>query len=382
MVDENTPLPTGYRATESAGADEETVDYLATLLAKSERPVVFAGSGIRGADAEALRTVAESLDAVVYLNAGARGALPHDHPLLGLRARSEAFAGCDLLLALGVDWDFRTGYGKKIADGATVVQVDAEPTRLGWNRPADLAVVADPGRVVAQLAALVGAEGFAREGRRAWTEEIQGREAAKLAAAETEAEAAHDDPTGDTVMPQRFGKEVGEFFGPDAVVAVDGGDIVSTTAKWLQVSTPGHVLEPGPAGTLGTDPGFALAAKVVHPDKTVGIVFGDGGFGFHGFEYDTFVRHNLPIVGVVGNDGVWNNIKTFHRMFYPDRVVASDLGRRPYHDVVTALGGHGELVTRPADLRPALDRARASGKPALVNVHIAETVRASSNYSG
>jgi acetolactate synthase-1/2/3 large subunit len=277
-----------------------------------------------------------------------------------------------VVLALQVDWDFRTGYGRKLAADAVVVQVDPEPTRLGWNRPVDVPVTANPGRVLAQLAK----SGRSRQ-RGGWVDEIGAAEAAARAAAE--AEAATDEVP---IAPQRFARDVAGFFGRDAIVAVDGGDIVATTARWLEVSAPGHLLEPGPAGTLGTGPGFALAAKAVHPERTVGIVFGDGGFGFNGFEYDTFVRHGLPVIGVVGNDGVWNNIKTFHRTFYPERVVASDLGRRPYHDVVTALGGHGELVTDPAGLVPALERARDSGLPALVNVHIAETFRASSNYAG
>ena len=172
-----------------------------------------------------------------------------------------------------------------------------------------------------------------------------------------------------------------EFFGPASIVAVDGGDIVSTTARWLQVSHPGHVLDPGPFGTLGTGAPFAIAAKVVFPQKRVGIVYGDGAFGFTGVEYDTMVRHRLPIVGVLGNDGVWNNIKTFHRFSFPDRLVATDLGRRPYADVVASLGGHGEVVTEPSGLADALKRAEASGLPALVDVHIAETMRMSSNYS-
>ncbi len=375
MVNEATPLPIGYRSTELPGAAPESVEYVARLLSGAEKPVLFAGNGVRGDGAAALRDVAEALDAPVFTNAGARGALPHDHPLLGVRARSQAFAGADMVLALGVDWDFRTGYGQKIPADAAVIQVDAEPTRLGWNRAATHAVVANPGKFLTQLAGY--RKLYRYDGDRPWTSEIRTAEADKLAAA---LEAASDDSS--PIAADRFGHDVAEFFGPDAIVAVDGGDIVATTAKWLQTTHPGQVLEPGPAGTLGTGPGFALAAKVVHPDRTVGIVFGDGGFGFNGFEYDSYVRHDLPIIGVVGNDGVWNNIKTFHRNFYPDKLVASDLGRRPYHDVVTALGGHGELVTDPSGIRPALDRARQSGKPSLVNVHIAEAMRMSSNYAG
>ena len=375
MIDADTALPTGYRNTEPVGTDPAAVEFVAHVLAGAERPVIFAGHGVRGDGAQALAAVAEALHAPVFVNAGARGALPHDHPLLGVRTRGVAFAETDVLLALGIDWDFRTGYGQKINAAATVMQVDAEETRLGWNRPAHHAVVANPGRFLSQLAG--HAATFSPSSERAWTAEIQAAEAEKLAAAHAEADAS-----GELVTPQFFGRTSGEFFGPDGIVAVDGGDIVATTAKWLQVATPGNVLEPGPAGTLGTGPGFALAAAVVHPEKTVGIVFGDGGFGFNGFEFDTYVRHGLPVIGVLGNDGVWNNIKTFHKMFYPERVVASDLGRRPYHDVVAALGGHGELVTRPEQMAPALERARASGRPALVNVHIAETFRASSNYGG
>jgi acetolactate synthase-1/2/3 large subunit len=367
-----TPLPEHYRAREGSAVDEGTLDEIVALLAAAERPVLFAGNGFRGDAAKALVNLAEVAQLPSYVNSGARGAFPHGHPLLGNRARSVAFSGADLVLALGVDWDFRTGFGQKINSEAIVVQVDAEPTKIGWNRPAHHGVAADPGTVARQL---LGHPGVVH-GSRDWTGQLRAAEAERLAAANAEADAPSE-----LVGAQFFGRAVGEFFGTDAIVAVDGGDIVATTAKWFQISTPGHVLEAGPAGTLGTGPGFALAAKTLFPDKRVGIVFGDGGFGFHGMEYDTFVRLGLPIIGVVGNDGVWNNIKTFHKMFYPDRLVASDLGRRPYHAMVEALGGYGELVTKPAELLPALARADASGLPALVNVHVDETFRASSNYS-
>ena len=171
-----------------------------------------------------------------------------------------------------------------------------------------------------------------------------------------------------------------EFFGDDAIVCADGGDIVSTTAKWLRTSRPGGLLDPGPFGCLGVGAPFATAAKVVEPDTRVGIVYGDGSFGFNGMEYDTLVRHDLPVVGVVGNDGAWNNIKAIHRMLYPDRMVGADLGIRPYHEMVAGLGGYGEFVSDPAQLGQALQRATDSGVPALVNVHIAEQLRMSSAY--
>ncbi len=373
MVAASTELPHDYRPMEPMGGDPDVVAQIADVFAAAERPVIFAGSGFRGEGAAALVALAETTNTPAYVNSGARGAFPFGHPLLGSRTRSQAFAGADLVLALGVDWDFRTGYGKKISPEATVIQVDAEPTKIGWNRPVHHGVVANPGRFVQQLGSH---EGGRHSGLRAWTAELGAAEANKLASANAEADAPSE-----LVGSQFFGRTVADFFGTDSIISVDGGDIVATTAKWLQISTPGHVLEPGPAGTLGTGPGFALAAKALFPDKRVGIVVGDGGFGFNGMECDTYVRLGLPVIGVVGNDGVWNNIKSFHKMFYPDRLVASDLGRRPYHAMVEALGGYGELVTTPDELAPALQRAAASGLPALVNVHIDEAFRASSNYS-
>jgi acetolactate synthase-1/2/3 large subunit len=376
MVKEETvDWPTAYRANRAQTADQVTMVQIAEAIRRAERPVIFAGGGYRGDAKRHLQGLAERIHAPVYLQSTARGSLEHDHPLLGNRTRSAAFAGADLVLALGVDWDFRTGYGKKINPGATVVQIDAEPTKIGWNRAAHIGVVADPMMVAMALRGLALAVEIGDEGR-SFTNDLMAEEAAKRA--EVEALAAGD---GSPVHPERFAKEAAAFFGPDAVVAVDGGDIVSTTARWLQVSEPGTLLDPGPFGTLGTGPPFALAAKVVHPDRRVGIVFGDGGFGFNGMEYDTYVRHGLPIIGVVGNDGAWSNIKTIQTMFYPERVVAADLGIRPYHAMVEGLGGYGEFVDDPAQIRPALERAEASGRPALVNVHIAEVPRSSSNYA-
>lgn len=374
IPEESLDFGTRYRTGDPVGADAAQLQRAAQLLADSERPVVFAGGGLRPAAAGALVPFVEALQAPVYLNGAARGALPHGHSLLGKRSRKAAFAGADLVLALGVDWDFRTGYGKAIGADATVIQVDADATKIGWNRPVDLGIVADPARFL-ELA-IGEVDTFSRTAPPAWTSEVMAAEAAANAAA-AEAAASDESP----IHPERFAREVAEFFGSDAIVAVDGGDVVSTTASWLQVSHAGHVLDPGPFGTLGTGAPFALAAKTLFPEKLVGIVYGDGGFGFNGMEFDTFVRLGLPVIGVVGNNGVWGNIKTIHRTMFPERLVASDLGIRPYHAMVEALGGYGEFVDQPDEILPALERAAASGLPSLINVHVAEVMRLGSIYS-
>ncbi|MEA1903973.1 MAG: thiamine pyrophosphate-binding protein [Actinomycetota bacterium] len=375
MVEETAvSFPTSYRANVGFGADASALSRIIDVLNGAERVMVFAGAGARAGQENRLVDLAEALQAPTYVNSRARGSLPYGHSLLGAHQRSRAMAEAEVVLALGVDWDFRTSYGDKISRDATVIQVDADAAKVGWNRPAHVAVVADPMTVVGQL--VDGADRFRRDETPVWTKEIMEAESTKW-----EEGLAEADDDSSPVMPQRFAREVAGFFGPDSIVAVDGGDIVSTTARWLQTSTAGHVLDPGPFGTLGTGAPYAIAAKVAFPEKTVGVVFGDGAFGFSAMEYDTMVRLGLPIIGVIGNDGVWSNIKTFQRMAYPDRLVAADLGVRPYHEMVEGLGGHGEFVDDPGEIRPALERARESGLPALVNVHLAETMRMSSNYS-
>jgi acetolactate synthase-1/2/3 large subunit len=378
MVDEDAIVwPEDFRANRAAGVPEETLDEIVALLKDAEHPVIFGGTGLRWTQQPAFT---ESLDAFVfgfraptYLNSLARGSLPFDHTYLGNRARGDALRGADVILALGVDWDFRTGFGKKVNPDAAVIQIDADPSKIGWNRDANIGVVADPGTVVSQLAERLDVLG--RSADSDWTTEIRAAEEAKQ-------NASYEQSLSDSepIHPERFAREVGDFFGDDTIVAADGGDIVSTTAKWLQTSRPGGLLDPGPFGCLGVGAPFALAAKTIEPDTRVGIVYGDGSFGFNGMEYDTLIRHELPVVGVVGNDGAWNNIKVIHRMMHPDSAFLSDIGFRPYEKMVEGLGGYGELVEKPSEIRPALERAQDSGVPSLVNVKIAEQLRVSSAY--
>ncbi len=367
--EEDVAFPMGIGVNRPTGLSPAALEEVAGLLRSAERPVVFGGTGLRPGAGE-MAALAEALGAPTFLSGRARGGMPFGHRLLGNHSRTMCLAQADVVLALGVDWDFRTAFGRAIPDDTKIIHIDADATRIGWNRVPHVGVVADPATVVRQF---IGEEFDPSD---EWIETFTNLEFMMRSQKEEGL-----DSDASPVHPTRFAAEVGEFFGSDSIVAVDGGDIVSTTARWLRISTAGHVLDAGPFGTLGAGPGYAIAAKVAFPDTKVGIVFGDGAFGFNGFEFDTMIRLGLPVIGVLGNDGVWNNIKTVHMAVFPERVVAADLGRRPYAAIVEAMGGYGELVTDPAELRPALDRAEASGLPSLVEVHIEETRRMSSNYA-
>ena len=176
------------------------------------------------------------------------------------------------------------------------------------------------------------------------------------------------------IDPQRMCRELRDWMAErsDEFITIgDGGDIVATAAKILPVPREGAWMDPGPLGTLGVGMPFALAAQASHPDKRVMIVYGDGSFGLNGFEYDTAVRHGLPILGILGNDGAWGQMMRPQGAVYGwDRLQGTLLNYTRYDQVVEALGGHGEFVEHPEEIRPALDRAANSGKPALVNVII------------
>jgi len=380
MVEEDAiGWPSSARANRPAGVAEDVLDEIVDALARASTPVIFGGTGLRWTQqagfVEDLNAFVNEYKAPVYLNSLGRGSLPYGHRYLGNRARSSALRGADVVLSLGVDWDFRTGYGVKIDPDATLIHIDQDPLKVGWNRDVEVGVVADPGTVISQFLGRMDELGHI--GDRLFTEEILAAEASKQAVAD-EAAASDSEP----IHPERFAREVAEFFSDDSIVAADGGDIVSTTAKWLKINRPGRLLDPGPFGCLGVGAPFAMAAKAVEPETRVGIVYGDGSFGFNGMEYDSLIRHNLPVVGVIGNDGAWNNIRMLHRIAHPQSVHLSELGFRPYEKMVEGLGGYGELVEKPSEIRPALERAEASGVPALVNVKIAEQLRISSAYGG
>jgi acetolactate synthase-1/2/3 large subunit len=365
------------RTTARPLGDPDLVKEAVRLLREAVRPIVFAGAGVRWSNAhDRLRELAHALKAPVFLNSLARGCLPPDDPYFFSAARKHALGSADVILALGVDWDFRLGFGQKgFAPDAKVIQVDVDAVHIGRNRPVDVGIVGDPGMVIEQL--LSSGAGAAQEP--SWTEEVrdQERRTAEAARAGMESDAV-------PIHPQRFAREIRDFLDRDAIVVGDGGDIVGIAASIVQAYQPGHWLDPGPFGCLGVGPSFAIAAKLAKPDKQVLIVYGDGSFGFNAMEYESALRQDIPFVGIIGNDGAWGQIKVAQEALYgPGNAPASDLNpEAPYHRMVEGLGGYGEAVTEPSQIRPALERAFASGVAACINVRVDPTLMRRASYLG
>jgi len=346
------------------GADGDELDRAAELLRGAERPVVMAGTGLYWAHGEnALRSLCEERQIPVFLNGLARGCVAADHPMFFSRARGAGLKGADVALVVGVPMDFRLGFGGSFGEETQLIVIGSAPPER--DRPREVAAELY-GSVAGTLDALRSAGG---PDRWAWVKELRAVENEKRAA-------ERDDLTDDRspLHPMRVYGELTQMLDRDAVVIGDGGDFVSFAGRMIETYEPGCWMDPGPYGCLGAGPGAALAAKIAHPDRQVCLLLGDGAFGFSGLEFDTFVRHGIPVVGVMGNNGIWALEKHPMEFLYGYSVAADLQPGLRYDEVVRALGGHGELVERPDELRPALERAFASGKPALVNVLTDPTV--------
>jgi acetolactate synthase I/II/III large subunit len=342
-------------------ADGDALERAVSLLRGASRPVVMAGTGLYWAHGEkALRSLCEELSVPVFLNGLARGCVPADDPMFFSRARGAGLKGADVALVVGVPMDFRLGFGGSFGDDTQIVVVDsARPER---RHPREVAAELYGG-VAASLDALREGVGGGSAERAEWVASLRATENEKRAG---EQEDLTDDRA--PLHPMRVYGELAQMLDRDAVVIGDGGDFVSFAGRMIDTYEPGCWMDPGPYGCLGAGPGFALAAKVAHPERQVCLLLGDGAFGFSGMEFDTLVRHGVPVVGVMGNNGIWALEKHPMEFIYGYSVAADLQPGCRYDEVVRALGGHGELVSKPDELRPALERAFASGKPALVNV--------------
>ncbi len=344
------------------------IDEIVRLLAGAARPVLVLGSDVwlDGADAAA-RAAAEDLRLPVVANGQGRGILPAGHDLLVTRARSVAFGQADLVIVAGTPLDFRLGYGeyggKNGTGRAAVVHVADSPGQVATHLSLAASAAGD---LTAFFTGLVGAAQRAGLGPR-WADDwLPGlTEAARAAmAADAPLLASEAYP----IHPMRIYGELAPLLEPDAVVIGDGGDFVSYAGKYVESRQPGGWLDPGPYGCLGTGLGYAIAARIARPSAQVVLLLGDGAAGFSLLDADTCVRHQLPVVMICGNNGIWGLEKHPMQALYGYDVAADLQPECRYDEVVTALGGAGELVTSPQEIGPALRRAFESGVPYLVNV--------------
>lgn len=370
--DEKVWFPENYKATGRIHADPDAVRQAADILANAERPVVMAGTAIWFDQAwEPLRALIETLNAPAYLNGMARGSIPADHPLFFALSRRAALAQADAVLVIGTPFDFRLGFGRPptFNPDAKVIQLDVDETEIAKNRDVNVGLVGDVQAVLTQLVNDLET-GRGRNADGAWLETLRGAEAAARAADEP---AMHSDKS--PIHPFRLVREIRDFIDRDATVIGDGGDIVTFGARVIEIFKPGHWLDPGAFGCLGVGTGYAIAARLARPQEQVLILNGDGAFGLNGFEFETMVRHKLPVVSVVGNDGAWGQNKHPQQERF-GHTIAQELSQDVRYDqVVAAFGGYGEMVTEPNQIRPALERAFASGVPACLNVITDPTVR-------
>jgi thiamine pyrophosphate-dependent acetolactate synthase large subunit-like protein len=355
--------------------DPREIMRAADLLANAERPAVIGGSGVWWDGAwKQLQLFAENGALPVFLNGSGRGALPPGHDLLFQHARGAAIEAADVICVIGTPLDFRLRFGRFPAE-AKLVHVHADATELGRNRAPDASIVAD---CSAALGILADAVKNPRHDRGPWLERLRAAESAwwDEHRHEVESDAA-------PLHHYRLGRELDRVLDPGTVVIGDGGDVVAAVSRVLRVHRPGHWLDPGPFGCLGVGPPYALGVKAAQPAKQVVVVAGDGAFGLNGFEFETLTRLGLPAVVVIGNDAAWGEIRIPQVGLYgPEGEIATRLAPTPYHRLCDVFGGHGEHVVRPDEVAPALERALASGEPAIVNVMLDPDAMAGHAYRG
>ncbi|MBV9327746.1 MAG: thiamine pyrophosphate-binding protein [Chloroflexi bacterium] len=338
--------------------DPALIDDACRLLAQAERPLILTGSGILWSGAEAeLQQLVELAGIPFYTTPQGRGVVPDDHALSFLTARSTAFREADLLLLIGTRINYVIGHlsPPRFNAAARLVQVDIDPGEIGHNHPADVGIVGDARAVLKQLLEAFPSRADARRFS-AWRQHLTEVEESKRADAE-KAMSTDQRP----IHPLRLCKEVRDFLDRDAILVVDGQEILNYGRQSIPTFVPRHRLNSGVFGTMGVGLPFGVGAKVAKPDSQVLVLHGDGSFGLNAMELDTCSRFNIPVVTVVSLNGGWtadpNREKT-----------GRELGYTKFHKMAEALGCHGEYVEDPAAIRPALERAFKADAPALVNV--------------
>lgn len=346
--------------------DPDLVSQAIALLKDAQRPLVITGTGILWSGAmQELREFVELSGIPFYTTPQGRGVIPEDHALSFLGARNRAWKEADVVLIVGTRLNFILGFGQapRFAEDVKMIQVDIADEEIGRNRAVDVGIVGDAKTVLRQLID-EGQSAFAGCGESAWLDTLRAYD-------ERSQEKMEAIMQADTspMHPLRLCKEVREFMDRDAIIVVDGHEILNFARQSVPTNAPGHRVNAGPNGCMGVAVPFGLGAKVAKPDTQVIVLSGDGSFGMNGMEIDTMVRKNIPALIVISNNGGWAGAGVMN--------AGRDLGFSRYDEMAKVFGAHGEFVERPEDIRPALERAAASGKPAVVNVITDPSARSS-----
>ncbi len=362
-----------YRASTKSAGDPADVEKLADLLVKADKPAILFGSQVWMARGhEAALALVRQLNIPAYMNGAARGLLPPGDPHYFNRTRRYAFDNADVIVIVGTPFDFRMGYGKRISQEAALVQIDMDYKTVGKNRDISLGLVGDPGAILKAVGDAASGRADNGAARRAgWLEELRAAEG-KASDKLMPLFLSDNQP----IHPYRVAWEINEFLTEDTIYIGDGGDVVTISAQAVQPRTPGHWMDPGALGSLGVGTGFALAAKLAHPNKEVLCYYGDGAFSMTAFDMETANRFGAPFIAVVGNNSSMNQIRYGQIAKYGEQRgnVGNKLGDVPYGTFAQMLGGYGEEVRDPNEIGPALQRAReavrSDGKSAVINIWV------------
>lgn len=368
------PTPGQYRASVRSIGDPADIEKLADILVKAERPAILFGQQVWAARGhEEAIALLRGLDIPGYFNGASRGLLPPGDPHHFDRTRSKAFASADVIVIVGTPFDFRMGYGKRISRDLTLVQIDLDYRTVGKNRDISLGLAGHPGAILGAVleAASARIDKGKRQARQQWMEQLREAEAA---ATEKLMPLFTSDQT--PIHPYRVAWEINKFLNDDTIYIGDGGDVVTISAQAVRPRGPGNWMDPGALGSLGVGTGFALAAKLAHPNKEVLCYYGDGSFGMTAFDMETANRFNAPYLAVIGNNSAMNQIRYGQIAKYGEQRgnVGNLLGDVPFSKFAEMLGGYGEEVRDPAEIGAALQRGREAvqrdGRSAVINIWV------------
>src|SRR6478609_8936163 len=370
--------PKNYRVKGSDGGapdfigDPKIVEQVADLLAKAERPVALFGTQARTCRAhDAIDRFARHFNIPIYVNGAARGTLAPKHSHGFMPSRKTAFDNADVILLAGTPLDFRMGYGRRLNPKAKIVIMDMDYKNVGNNRDLDFGLV---GNLRTIVNAMCDASPGDKTGKHDPFLKLLREDEAKAQGKNDKIIAANEVP----IHPVRLCHEINEFLQEDTVYIGDGGDIVTFSGSIVRPHKPGGWMDPGPLGTLGVGTGFAMASKLAQPERDVMVLYGDCSFTLTGFDFITMVHRKLPFVGVIGNNSSWNQIRFGQERKYPGRGdIGNVVGDVRFDHLAQAMGGFGMRVTKPEEIRPALEKARDSVLPALVDVVINRDVYSS-----